>query len=91
MSFVRVGIKELPAGNHTLLIVPNPSGETVRITAEDDISTVSFYAADGRLAHSRNGAGKEMNVNIQGLAAGVYVVQARLKNGGVQTGKVVVR
>ena len=86
-----VGIEEFPAGNHTLLIVPNPSGETVRITAADEIETVSFYAADGRLAYSRDGAGKEMNVNIQGLAAGVYVVQARLKNGSVQTGKVVVR
>jgi hypothetical protein len=32
-----------------------------------------------------------MTVNIQGLAAGVYIVQARLKNGGVQAGKVVVR
>ena len=86
-----VGIAELPAGNHTLLIVPNPSGETVRITAADEVETVSFYTVDGRLAYSRNGTGKEMNVNIQGLAAGVYVVQARLKNGGVQTGKVVVR
>ena len=86
-----VGIKELPAGNHTLLIVPNPSGETVRITAADEIADVSFYASDGRITYSRNGTGKEMNVNIQGMAAGVYVVQARLKNGGVQTGKVVVR
>jgi len=86
-----VGIAELPADNHTLLIVPNPSGETVRITAADNIADVSFYASDGRLAYSREGIGKEMNVNIQGLAVGVYVVQARLKNGGVQTGKVVVR
>ena len=84
-------IFELPADKHTLLIVPNPSGETVRIEAEDEIATVSFYASDGRLAYSRDGAGKEMTVNIQGLAKGVYVVQARLKNGGVQTGKVVVR
>jgi hypothetical protein len=85
------GTLELPADKHNLLIVPNPSDETVRITAADSIATISFYASDGRLAYSRDGAGKEMTVNIQGLAAGVYVVQARLKNGGVQAGKVVVR
>jgi hypothetical protein len=85
------GTLELPADKHTLLIVPNPSEETVRITAVDAIATISFYASDGRLAYSRDGAGKEMTVNIQGLAAGVYVVQAQLKNGGVQAGKVVVR
>jgi len=82
---------ELSEDKHTLLIIPNPSGETVRITAADEIATVSFYAADGRLAYSRDGAGKEMNVNIQRLAKGVYVVQARLKSGGVQTGKVAVK
>jgi 5-hydroxyisourate hydrolase-like protein (transthyretin family) len=86
-----VDIPELPADKHTLLIVPNPSDETVRITATDDIATVSIYASDGRLAYSRDGAGKEMRINVQGLASGVYVVQARLKNGGMQTGKVVVR
>jgi len=86
-----VGIPELPTEKYTLLIVPNPSGESVRITAADEIITVSFYASDGRLAYSHDGAGKEMTVNIQGLAKGVYVVQARLKNGGVQTGKVVVK
>jgi len=86
-----VATVELPEDKRTLLIVPNPSGETVRITAGDDITTVSFYASDGRLAYSRNGTGKEMNVNIQGLAKGVYVVQARLRNGTVQTGKVVVK
>ena len=85
-----VDIPELSTDNHTLQIIPNPSGETVRITAADDMATVSFYASDGRLAYSRDGAGKEMIVNIQGLAKGVYVVQARLKNGGVQTGKLII-
>ena len=85
-----VNEQELELEKHTLLIVPNPSNETVRITAADDIATITLYASDGRLAYSRDGAGKEMTVNTQGLATGVYVVQVRLRNGGVQTGKVVV-
>jgi len=84
-----VGIDELSVDKHTLLIIPNPSDDTVRITAVDDIATISLYAADGRLAHSQAGSGKETMVNLQGVAKGVYVVQARLKNGAVQTGKVV--
>jgi hypothetical protein len=74
-----------------LLIVPNPSDETVRITATDFIASITLYASDGRLTYSQDGSGKEMTINIQGLAKGVYVVQVQLRNGGVQTGKLVVR
>ena len=84
-----VGIDELPLAQRELLIVPNPSNDTVRITAVDDIETITLFAADGRLAHSQAGSGKETMVNLQGLAKGIYVVQARLKNDTVQTGKIV--
>ncbi|MCL2041600.1 MAG: T9SS type A sorting domain-containing protein [Bacteroidales bacterium] len=84
-----VGVEELFADTRGLLIVPNPSDGTVRITAEDDIATITLYATDGRLAYSRDGTGKEMSVNTERLAAGVYVVQVRLRNGGVRTGKLI--
>ena len=84
-----VGVDELPADKHGLLIVPNPSDGTVRITAEEAIATIALYASDGRLAYSRDGTGKEMTINTQGLAAGVYIVRALLRDGGVRTGKVV--
>jgi hypothetical protein len=86
-----VGIEDLPLAQSELLIIPNPSDDTVRITAADDIATITLYASDGRLAHSQTGSGRETMVNLQGLAKGIYVVQVRLKNGGVQTGKVVVQ
>jgi hypothetical protein len=86
-----VGIDELPVEKHTLLIVPNPADETVRITATDSIAAITLYASDGRLAYSQEGSGKETIVNLRGLSKGIYLVQARLKDGGVQTGKVVVR
>jgi hypothetical protein len=86
-----VGIDELLVEKHTLLIVPNPADETVRITATDSIAAITFYASDGRLVYTQNGSGKEMIVNLRGLSQGIYLVQARLKDGGVQTGKVVVR
>ena len=84
-----VGIDELPLAQSELQIIPNPSNDTVCIKAADDIATITLYAADGRLAHSQAGSGREAMVNLQGVAKGVYVVQVRLKNGGVQTGKVV--
>ena len=84
-----VGIDELLLDKQTLLIVPNPADETVRITAADSIATVNFYTTDGRLAYTQNGSGKEMIVNLRGLSQSVYLVQARLKDGGVQTGKII--
>jgi len=87
----QVGIDELSLAQPPLSIVPNPSDETVRITAEDFIATITLYTSDGRLAHTQEGGEKEIILNLQGLAKGIYVVQARLKNGKVQTGKMVVR
>ena len=87
----QVGIDELSLEQPPLSIVPNPSDETVRITAEDFIATITLYTSDGRLAHSQDGSGKEVTINLQGVAKGIYIVQARLKNGKVQTGKMVVR
>jgi len=84
-----VGLYELPLDKHTLLIVPNPANETVRITATDSIDSITFYASDGRLAYSQEGSGKEIIVNLHGLSQGIYLVQARLKDGGVQTGKII--
>jgi hypothetical protein len=85
-----VGIEEFSLAQPPLSIVPNPGNETVRITATDAIATITLYASDGRLAYTQEGNGKEMTVNLQGLFKGIYVVQARLRGGGVQTGKVVV-
>ena len=85
-----VGIDDLFLDNHTLLIVPNPANETVRVTAADSIATISLYASDGRLAHSQEGSRKEAIINLRGLPKGIYIVQARLRGGGVQTGKIVI-
>ena len=86
-----VGIDEFSLAPPPLSIVPNPGDETVRITAEDSIAVITLYTFDGRLAHTQEGGEKEIILNLQGLAKGIYVVQARLKNGKVQTGKMVAR
>ena len=86
----KVNIDELlDKSSAELKIVPNPANETVRITAVDSIATITFYTTEGRLAYTQNGSGKEMIMNLHGLSQGIYLVQARLKDGGVQTGKVV--
>ncbi|MCL2510859.1 MAG: T9SS type A sorting domain-containing protein [Bacteroidales bacterium] len=88
----KVNIDELSLKSDAeLLLVPNPTNETVRITAIDSIATIVVYASDGRLVHSQEGSGKEATVNLRGLSAGIYLVQARLRDGRVQTGKLVVR
>jgi hypothetical protein len=81
---------ELTLDKHSLLIIPNPSSETVHIVAADSIAEIIFYTSDGRLAHSQEGSGKEMHLSLNGLSKGIYIVQARLKNGEMQTVKMVV-
>jgi len=86
-----VGIDEFSLAQSPLSIVPNPSDETVRITAADSIATITLYTSDGRLAYTQEGGGKEIILNLQGVAKGVYIVKALLKNGKIQTGKMVAR
>ena len=86
-----VGIDEFSLAQSPLSIVPNPGDEAVRITAADSIATITLYTSDGRLAYTQEGSGKEIILNLQGLAKGVYLVRALLKNGKIQTGKMVMR
>jgi len=85
------GITELPPRENQLLIAPNPASGAVTISATAEIEQLQIFDIVGRLVHSHTSASKEVVFDTGILAKGIYLVRAQLKNGGVQTGKVVVR
>jgi hypothetical protein len=88
----KVNIEELLAESHDKLkIIPNPSDGYIKIIASDEMEEIGLYAMDGRLVYNRKAAGKETELGNYILPKGTYVIKAKLKNGGVQTGKVVMR
>jgi len=88
----KVNIDELLASsNGKLKIIPNPTDGYVKVIASGEMEEICLYAMDGRLVYNRKATGKETELGNYILPKGTYVVKARLKNGKVQTGKLVVR
>ena len=80
-----------PAGSAVLSIVPNPVSGMVAITATAEMQQLSIFDITGRLVESQLPAGERVVFDTGVLPQGVYLVRALLKDGGMRTGKVVVR
>jgi hypothetical protein len=74
-----------------LSIFPNPVSGAVTIAASAEMQQLNVYDITGRLVASPSPAGERVVFDTGVLPQGVYLVRALLKDGGVQTGKVVVR
>jgi len=87
-----VSITEPDAVNTTTLsIVPNPVSSVLTIVAPSEMQQLHIFDITGRLAYSQSPASNQVVFDTGVLPAGVYLVRALMKDGGVQTGKVVVR
>jgi len=87
---VAVGIGELTIENGELKIYPNPASDIVTISATTEIEQLHIFDLTGRLINSQLPANSQVVFDTGVLPKGIYLVQVRLKDGGVQTGKVVV-
>ena len=77
-------------GQPLLTIAPNPVSGMVTISATDEIEQLEIYDITGRLIKSQISTSEKITFNTGILPHGIYMVQARLKEGGVQRGKLVV-
>jgi len=84
-----VGIDELRITNYELRVYPNPASGAITISAASEIEQLQIFDIVGRLVHSQTPASKEVVFDTGILTKGVYLVRALLRDGGVQTGKVV--
>ncbi len=74
-----------------LQILPNPSVDgVVRIIAASGMRRISLYSLNGKMLHDAAVSGKETTISTTQLPQGIYIIQALLKNGKIQTGKLVV-
>jgi hypothetical protein len=85
------GIDEINDMPKMLTIAPNPVSGIVTISATDEIQQLHIFDITGRLVSSQSPANKQATFDTGVLPQGIYLVQALLKDGRVQTGKVVVR
>ena len=88
---VPVSIAESESAAAVLSISPNPASGAITISAASEIEQLQIFDITGRLVHSHTPTSKEAIFDTGILAKGVYLVRALLKDGGAQTGKVVVQ
>jgi len=89
---IPVSITESESSIATILsIAPNPASGIVTISATAEIEQLNIFDITGRLMSSQTPANKQVVFDTGVLPKGIYLVQARLKDCRVQTGKVVVR
>ena len=77
--------------NVAILAYPNPASGAVTISAASEIEQLQIFDIVGRPVHTQTSASKEVFFDTGVLAKGVYLVRVLLRDGRVQTGKVVVR
>ncbi|MCL2511437.1 MAG: T9SS type A sorting domain-containing protein [Bacteroidales bacterium] len=90
-EFAPVSIVEHPQTKQTLHIFPNPTSGAITISATAEIEQLRIFDITGRLVSDQSPASRQVVFDTGVLPNGIYLVQARLKDGRVQTGKLVVR
>ena len=86
---VPVSIAESESATAILSIAPNPASGAITISAASEIEQLQIFDITGRLVSSQTPTSKDVVFDTGVLAKGVYLVRALLRDGTVQTGKVV--
>lgn len=74
-----VGINEWNNAEH-LLIFPNPVNELLNISSEKTIEHYELMDATGKLILSKQVNNSQLNINIETLAKGLYLVKIKTKD-----------
>lgn len=62
-------------------LFPNPASESVTITSSFSLSNIELYTTAGVLVYSENATGHHIEVNLEDLRQGTYIVAIRTHNG----------
>lgn len=81
------GIDEVAGNENNVSVYPNPATDHFRFNVEGTVKDVKVYDLAGRLVKTDNG--DNGNVNIEGVAAGIYNV-AITTDGGTFVSKLIV-
>ncbi|TQD39356.1 fibronectin type III domain-containing protein [Haloflavibacter putidus] len=73
-----IGVENTNFANFTMY--PNPAKQFVNFKAEEKIETITLFDLKGRVIKTKNMRAKEARLNVQDLAAGIYLVKIRIKD-----------
>ena len=71
-------------------VFPNPASDMLQIRSDVEFSAVRIVNMAGQVVRQLSAEGMECSLSVQGLAAGLYILQLQTANGTVNT-KVQVR
>lgn len=75
------GIAEAATGGSDISVFPNPSTGQIKIISTNDIMLLEVYDIVGNLIEVNNDANKRIeNIDLTGLANGVYIVHVSTRN-----------
>jgi hypothetical protein len=78
------------SGNTTFTVYPNPSNGVFTVDAGfDEAVTIVVYNMAGKQVLNQTTTGSQTQLNLDGVAKGVYMVQLQT-NSGMQTGKLII-
>jgi para-nitrobenzyl esterase len=65
------------ANDETLLIFPNPASESLSITSEKNIESITITDRTGKLIKTISDSGKDLNLDITYLEPGMYLLKIK--------------
>lgn len=72
-------------------VFPNPASGSITVSSQNRIDEIHIYSLSGKLVDRKIGAfSKEVNLNTEGLKAGIYMMMVFQKS-GTETFKIVVK
>ena len=72
-------------------LYPNPANDFIRVSAVDNVSAVTIYDMQGRSLQQHNIGGSDMEIRIDNLTSGTYIVEFLLADNKRSSQKLVVR
>lgn len=85
---VVLGVNELGEPN-AVMVYPNPTSEYIRVQANHQINEVKLFTSTGQMVLSKRIDGQNVNLEINHLTPGVYVLQVETE-AGISNRKVMV-
>lgn len=86
---ITVGIEDISAP--LLKLYPNPSNGQMTIESEEELSKIKVYSPEGKLVHLESRHGKKVDLDIQKLKPGLYLLQCTSATGKVASTKVLIQ
>lgn len=80
---------ETNADGNAIVLYPNPVKDNLKITSESGIEQVIVFNMIGQKVSERNEKGTNIELNLEALGKGTYLVTVRLEDGNVVNRKIV--